>query len=178
MTSFVCRSCSAPLSEVLVDLGSSPLANSYLEPDKMQTGEVYYPLCVYLCHQCWLAQLPEFESSEGIFSDYAYFSSFSDSWLEHARRYVEGVSERFALGAGSRVIEIASNDGYLLQYFKERGVPCLGIEPAANVARRRSPKASKAGSNFSAASAPNGWPPKASTPTCSWATTCSPTCPI
>lgn len=134
MTSFACRSCSAPLSEVLVDLGSSPLANSYLEPEKMQTGEVYYPLCVYLCHQCWLAQLPEFESSEGIFSDYAYFSSFSDSWLDHARRYVEGVSERFGLGDKSQVIEIASNDGYLLQYFKAKGIPCLGIEPAANVA--------------------------------------------
>jgi SAM-dependent methyltransferase len=134
MTSFECRSCSAPLSEVLVDLGSSPLANSYLEPEKMQQGEVYYPLCVYLCHRCWLAQLPEFESSEGIFSDYAYFSSFSDSWLDHARRYVDAVAERFALGENSKVIEIASNDGYLLQYFKAKNIPCLGIEPAANVA--------------------------------------------
>ena len=135
MTPFECRSCSAPLSEVLVDLGSSPLANSYLEPEKMQQGEVYYPLCVYLCHRCWLAQLPEFESSEGIFSDYAYFSSFSDSWLDHARRYVDAMAERFGLGEGSRVIEIASNDGYLLQYFKARNIPCLGIEPAANVAQ-------------------------------------------
>ena len=135
MTTFNCRSCSAPLAEVLVDLGSSPLANSYLEPEAMQKGEVYYPLCVYLCHQCWLAQLPEFETSEGIFSDYAYFSSYSDSWLDHARRYVEAVSERFALGPASQVIEIASNDGYLLQYFQQRGVPCLGIEPAANVAK-------------------------------------------
>ncbi len=135
MTTFQCRSCTAPLSEVLVDLGSSPLANSYLEPHQMQQGEVYYPLCVYLCHQCWLAQLPEFETAEGIFSEYTYFSSYSDSWLDHARRYVEAVSERFGLGAESRVIEIASNDGYLLQYFKERGVPCLGIEPAGNVAK-------------------------------------------
>ena len=135
MTEFSCRSCSAPLSEVLVDLGSSPLANSYLEPHQMQKGEVYYPLAVYLCHQCWLAQLPEFESAEGIFSEYTYFSSYSDSWLDHARRYVEAMSERFGLGERSQVIEIASNDGYLLQYFKQRGVPCLGIEPAGNVAK-------------------------------------------
>jgi len=135
MATLICRSCSAPLSEVLVDLGASPLANSYIEPHQMQKGEVYFPLCVYLCHQCWLAQLPEFESPEGIFSEYTYFSSYSESWLEHARRYVEAMSQRFDLGEQSQVIEIASNDGYLLQYFKERGVPCLGIEPAANVAK-------------------------------------------
>ena len=135
MTTFHCRSCSAPLAEVLVDLGSSPLSNSYLEPQQMQQGELYYPLCVYLCHQCWLAQLPEFESAEGIFSEYTYFSSYSDSWLEHARTYVAAMTERFGLGAGSQVIEIASNDGYLLQYFKERAIPCLGIEPAGNVAK-------------------------------------------
>ncbi len=178
MTSFACRSCSAPLSEVLVDLGSSPLANSYLEPEKMQTGEVYYPLCVYLCHQCWLAQLPEFESSEGIFSDYAYFSSFSDSWLDHARRYVEAVSERFGLGERSQVIEIASNDGYLLQYFKERkAFPAWASSRPPTWPKRRSPKASPAGSSSSAARAPAGWSRKASPPTSCWATTCWPTCP-
>src|SRR5262249_33509849 len=129
--------CGAPLREVLVDLGSSPLANSYLEPEKMQQGEAFYPLCVYLCTECWLAQLPEFElaGAEEIFSEYTYFSSFSDSWLDHARRYVEAVSERFGLGEGSQVIEIASNDGYLLQYFQAKGIPCLGIEPAGNVAK-------------------------------------------
>jgi SAM-dependent methyltransferase len=129
-----CRSCGAPLSEVLVDLGSSPLANAILAPAQMQQGEVYFPLCVYLCESCWLAQLAEFESPEGIFHDYTYFSSYSDSWLAHAKRYVEQVTPRFGLGSGSRVVELASNDGYLLQYFQELGIPILGIEPAANVA--------------------------------------------
>lgn len=135
MTTLSCRSCGERLTETLVDLGSSPLANAILEPDHLQQGEVYYPLCVYLCHHCWLAQLAEFESPAGIFSDYTYFSSYSESWLAHAQRYVETVSARFGLNERSQVIEIASNDGYLLQYFQQRGVPCLGIEPAANVAK-------------------------------------------
>jgi SAM-dependent methyltransferase len=97
-------------------------------------AEPYYPLTVYVCERCLLVQLPESESPEAIFSDYAYFSSYSNSWLEHARRYVEAMIERFGLGASSQVVEIASNDGYLLQYFAARGVPVLGIEPAANVA--------------------------------------------
>jgi SAM-dependent methyltransferase len=122
------------LADVVADLGSSPLANSYLEPADLQRAEPFYPLCVYLCRRCFLVQLPEFETPEAIFGDYAYFSSYSTSWVEHARRYVAMASERFALGPRHRVLEIASNDGYLLRWFVERGVEVLGIEPAANVA--------------------------------------------
>ncbi len=135
MTSFKCRFCGTPLSHVVADLGSSPLSNSYLSAEQMQQAEATFPLCVYLCDECLLVQLPEFESPEAIFDDtYAYFSSYSDSWLDHAQRYVEMMIERFGLSQQHRVIEIASNDGYLLRFFKQRGVPVLGIEPAANVA--------------------------------------------
>ncbi|NJL27768.1 MAG: class I SAM-dependent methyltransferase [Thermoanaerobaculia bacterium] len=134
MTPFPCRFCAEPLSEVVVDLGSSPLANSLLDATKLQQMEPTFPLCVYLCTECMLVQLPAFESPEAIFSDYVYFSSFSDSWLAHAQRYVETMIERFAITPAQQVVEIASNDGYLLRFFHERGVPVLGIEPAANVA--------------------------------------------
>ncbi|HEY2293441.1 MAG TPA: class I SAM-dependent methyltransferase [Thermoanaerobaculia bacterium] len=133
-TGLSCRFCGAPLSEVFVDLGASPLANSYLEPEDLARAEAFYPLCVYVCGECLLVQLPEEERPEAIFSDYAYFSSYSDSWLRHAKTYAEAMIERFGFGAGTQVIEIASNDGYLLRWFKERGVPVLGIEPARNVA--------------------------------------------
>ncbi len=129
-----CRFCSAPARTVVVDLGSSPLANSYLEPEALDAPEVRYPLCAVLCEACWLVQLPEVATPEAIFSSYAYFSSFSPSWLRHAESYVETVAPRFGLGAESLVVEVASNDGYLLQYFRQRGVPVLGIEPARNVA--------------------------------------------
>ena len=129
-----CRSCSEPLARVFVDLGSSPLANSFLDEGALARAETFHPLCVYLCEKCWLCQLPESASPHELFSDYAYFSSFSTSWLEHARRYVEAMIDRLALGPGHQVVEIASNDGYLLRNFQERGVPVLGIEPAANVA--------------------------------------------
>jgi hypothetical protein len=129
-----CRFCGAPLSEVFVDLGASPLANSYLEPEDLVRAEAFYPLCVYVCGECLLVQLPEEERPEAIFSDYAYFSSYSDSWLRHAKTYAEAMIERFGFGAGTQVIEIASNDGYLLRWFKEKGIPVLGIEPAGNVA--------------------------------------------
>ena len=129
-----CRFCGAPLSEVFVDLGASPLANSYLEPEDLRKAEAFYPLRVYVCGECLLVQLPEEERPEAIFSDYAYFSSYSDSWLLHAKTYAEAMIERFGLGAGTQAIEIASNDGYLLRWFKERGVPVLGIESAGNVA--------------------------------------------
>ena len=134
MTPFSCRFCGTPLSQVVADLGASPLSNSYLRPDRLQQAEATYPLCAYLCENCLLVQLPEFERPEAIFSDYAYFSSYSSSWLDHARRYVEMMIERFGISERHRVIEVASNDGYLLRFFKERGVPVLGIEPAANVA--------------------------------------------
>jgi len=133
-TSSLCRFCSTPLEHIFVDLGMSPLANSYLKMEQLQQMEPFYPLMTYVCGNCHLVQLPEFESPEHIFSDYAYFSSYSDSWLKHAKDYTDMMIDRFGFDHGSRVIEIASNDGYLLQYFKEKGIPVLGIEPAKNVA--------------------------------------------
>jgi SAM-dependent methyltransferase len=130
-----CRFCRAPLETEFVDLGSSPLANSYLSAQQLAEMEPFYPLTVYVCGECFLVQLPSVVTSEHIFSDYAYFSSYSDSWLAHARAYVEMAAERFGVDETSLVVEIASNDGYLLQYFRERHVPVLGIEPAANIAR-------------------------------------------
>lgn len=129
-----CRACRAPLTHTVADLGLSPLANSYVPPERAGQGEMFYPLHAYVCERCWLVQLEAFESPEHIFSDYAYFSGFSAGWLRHAERYVAAMTERFALGPNSKVIEVASNDGYLLQYFVARGVPVLGVEPAANVA--------------------------------------------
>ena len=129
-----CRSCGAPLTRTVADLGLSPLANSYVPPERAGQGEMVYPLHAFVCEQCWLVQLEAFESPEHIFSDYAYFSGFSTGWLSHAERYVAAMTERFQLGPHSKVVEVASNDGYLLQYFVARGVPVLGVEPAANVA--------------------------------------------
>ena len=129
-----CRLCSAPLRHVFCDLGSSPLSNSYLRAEQLHEGESYYPLKVYVCEQCLLVQLPEFEAPESIFSDYAYFSSYSESWLRHAARYVDEVTSEFGLGPASLVTEVASNDGYLLKNFVAKGIPVRGIEPAANVA--------------------------------------------
>ncbi|MCH9651626.1 MAG: class I SAM-dependent methyltransferase [Deltaproteobacteria bacterium] len=129
-----CRFCARPLETTFVDLGLSPLSNSYVKPENLGRPEVFYPLHVFLCDACLLVQLPEEEAPEKIFSDYAYFSSFSDSWLEHCERYAAQVVERFGLGKEHLVMELASNDGYLLQYFKARDLPVLGIEPAGNVA--------------------------------------------
>lgn len=129
-----CRSCGSTLEQNFLDLGMSPLANSYIKPEQRNRMEPFYPLHVYVCGQCLLVQLEEFTSPHDIFSDYAYFSSFSDSWLAHAKAYVDMIAERFSLGRDSRVVEIASNDGYLLQNFAARGIPALGVEPAANVA--------------------------------------------
>ena len=129
-----CRFCAAPLSSVFVDLGSSPLANSYLTLEQSRHAEPFYPLKAYVCGQCFLVQLDVQQSPDRLFSDYAYFSSFTDSWVRHAREYVGDVVERLGLNAASTVVEIASNDGYLLQHFVERQVPVLGIEPAGNVA--------------------------------------------
>jgi SAM-dependent methyltransferase len=129
-----CRFCGAPLSESFCDLGASPLANRYLRADQLSAMEPTYPLHAYVCGECFLVQLEAFETPEAIFSDYAYFSSYSESWLAHASRFAQAAAARLSLGAGSLVMEVASNDGYLLQYFRERGVPVLGIEPAANVA--------------------------------------------
>lgn len=129
-----CRFCDKELSDVFVSLGSSPLSNSYLVKEQLNRAEAFYPLCVYICSECLLVQLPEFEKPEKIFTDYAYFSSYSDSWLKHSREYAEMMIERFGINEESFVVEIASNDGYLLQYFKEGGIPVLGVEPARNVA--------------------------------------------
>ncbi len=130
-----CRFCSAPLTKVFADLGMSPLANSYLSPEQGNGMEPFYPLRALVCDGCFLVQLEEFETPEHIFGDYAYFSSYSTTWLDHSKRYVEAMTERFALDESSHVVEIASNDGYLLQFFTERQIPVLGIEPAANVAK-------------------------------------------
>ena len=130
----LCRSCGAELNHTFVDLGMSPLANSYIKPEGLNRMEPFYPLHVYVCEKCLLVQLEQFSSPHDIFSDYAYFSSFSDSWLAHAKAYVEMIVERFHLGQKAKVVEIASNDGYLLKNFVARGIPVLGVEPAANVA--------------------------------------------
>jgi len=129
-----CRFCGTALQHVFVDLGMSPMANSYLKPHQLNRMEPFYPLRAFVCEQCFLVQLEEFESPDHIFSDYAYFSSISDLFLRHAKDYVDMAMDRFKLGPDSYVVEIASNDGYLLQNFVKRGVPVLGIEPAKNVA--------------------------------------------
>ena len=131
----VCRFCGAALQRTFVDLGMSPLCETYPSAADLNRGEVYYPLHVYVCEKCLLVQLEKYESPEKIFSDYAYFSSYSDSWLKHAENYCDKMAMRFGLTAKSLVIEVASNDGYLLQYFVRQNVPVLGIEPAANVAK-------------------------------------------
>lgn len=129
-----CRFCNTPLRYSLVDLGMAPLSNAYLKTEDLERAEAFYPLHARVCPACRLVQLPEFQSPEQIFGHYAYFSSYSDSWLDHARRYAAAMIDRFGFGERSSVVEIASNDGYLLQFFKAHGVPVLGIEPARNVA--------------------------------------------
>jgi len=130
-----CRFCETPLRHTFVDLGMSPLSNSYLKPEDSQKMEPFYPLHVYICENCYLVQLPEFQSPEKIFRDYAYFSSYSETWLNHAKVYAQLMIDRFGFTTKSHVIEIASNDGYLLRYFKEKNIPVLGVEPAHNVAQ-------------------------------------------
>jgi SAM-dependent methyltransferase len=134
MGALSCNFCRRPLSRTFVDLGMVPLVSSYLQAADLHRAEVFYPVRVYVCDGCYLVQLPPAETPEKLFSDYPYFSSVSASWLKHAKAYVEQMMEQFQFDSRSQVIEIASNDGYLLQYFREKGVPVLGIEPAANVA--------------------------------------------
>ena len=129
-----CRFCRAPLRRTFVDLGMSPLCESYLTGDQLNQMEPFFPLRVYVCRECFLVQLEAYVSAEHIFSDYAYFSSYSDSWVEHCRVYTEQMVDRFRLGSEHHVVELASNDGYLLQHFMAKGIPVLGVEPAANVA--------------------------------------------
>src|SRR6185437_11524531 len=134
MKSASCRFCGRSLTHTFVDLGMSPLCESYISFEQLNYMEPFYPLHVYVCDNCFLVQLLEYVSPDRIFSDYAYFSSYSDSWLKHAQNYAEMAIARFELDSKSQVVEIASNDGYLLQYFVQRGIPVLGVEPAANVA--------------------------------------------
>lgn len=129
-----CRYCAKPLKKTFVDLGMSPLCQTHIEPDRLNFMEPFFPLHVYVCGGCFLVQLPEHVAPKDIFVEYAYFSSFSDTWLSHARDYAEMMSKRLRLDSRSLVMELASNDGYLLQYFVAKGIPVLGIEPARNVA--------------------------------------------
>lgn len=131
-----CRFCRTPLEHTFVDLGVSPLSNSYLEPEDLNAMEPFYPLHVYVCAECFLVQLEEMSTPQNIFSDYAYFSSFSESWLAHAKGFAEMAVKRFNLDESSRVVEIGSNDGYLLRFFMEKKIPVLGVEPASNVAEK------------------------------------------
>jgi SAM-dependent methyltransferase len=130
-----CRFCGNSLKHTFVDLGMSPLCESFLTANQLNQMEAFYPLHVFVCETCFLVQLPEYVAPEQIFTEYAYFSSYSESWLRHARNYVEMISSRLRLGPSSLVVELASNDGYLLQNFVAKGVPVLGVEPAKNVAR-------------------------------------------
>jgi hypothetical protein len=130
-----CRFCGTPLSSTFVDLGMSPLCESFLAANQINGMEPFYPLHVFVCDRCFLVQLEQYVRPEDIFTEYAYFSSYSDSWLDHCRRYTDKMASKLNLGANSSVIELASNDGYLLQYFVEKSIPVLGIEPAANVAK-------------------------------------------
>jgi hypothetical protein len=130
-----CRFCGAGLRRTFADLGMSPLCETYPSREELNRGEVYYPLHVYVCERCFLVQLDEYESPATIFSDYPYFSSYSDSWLKHAENYCCKMITRLGLQEEAFVVEVASNDGYLLQYFVREGIPVLGIEPAANVAK-------------------------------------------
>src|SRR6476646_10427725 len=129
-----CRLCSSPLQRTFVDLGKSPLCESFLTAEQLDQVEPFYPLHVRICDECLLVQLEPYVPADEIFRDYAYFSAYSDSWVAHAAAYTELAVERFGLGPESLVLELASNDGYLLQHFVQRGIPALGIDPAANVA--------------------------------------------
>jgi C-methyltransferase C-terminal domain/Putative zinc binding domain/Methyltransferase domain len=136
-SSYSCRSCGANLSHSFVDLGTAPPCQRHVVPGKFDHAEATYPLHAFVCDQCWLVQVPAYLAADELFDEqYAYFSSFSTSWLAHCEKYVEMAARRFKLGSASKVVEIASNDGYLLQYFVKRGVPVLGIEPTANTAAK------------------------------------------
>ena len=136
-----CRFCKTPLAHVFIDLNNSPASNSFLTKEQLNEPEIFYPLKVFICDKCFLVQVDEYKKSDAIFSsDYVYFSSFSTSWLAHAKEYTKKMTDRFALNANSKVVEIASNDGYLLQYFKEQNIPVLGIEPTANTAKAAAQK--------------------------------------
>ncbi|MFY9987512.1 MAG: class I SAM-dependent methyltransferase [Chthoniobacterales bacterium] len=135
ITTARCLFCKAPLRHTFVDLGMSPLCESYRTSEQLNQMEPFYPLHVNVCEECFLVQLEQYVSAEHIFTEYAYFSSFSDSWLKHSSNYADMISSRLGLGCQSLAVELASNDGYLLQYFVKKGIPVLGVEPAVNVAK-------------------------------------------
>jgi Putative zinc binding domain len=145
-----CRFNGQPLHHTFVDLGMSPLANSYLSAEHLNQAEKFYPLHAYVSEDTLLVQLEQFETPDHIFSDYAYFSSYSESWLRHAEAYTNLMVDTFGFNQSHQVVEIASNDGYLLQYFVQKGIPVLGIEPAANIAEVANPKAFPRSPSFSA----------------------------
>src|SRR3990167_2217353 len=158
-----CRGCGAGLHVPLIDLGTAPPSNAYLRADQLDQAEQWVPLRVQVCDSCWLVQTEDYRSAASLFdADYAYFSSYSSSWLEHAQRYVTQMVEHFGLHAQSRVVEIAANDGYLLQYVAQRGIPCLGVEPTASTARAAREKGLQIrelffGEDTAAALAAEGW---------------------
>jgi hypothetical protein len=147
-TQHACRLCGAELTHTFVDLGMSPLCESYLPAERLDDPETFYPLHVRLCANCLLVQLPAYVPGEDIFSDYAYFSSYSDSWVAHAKRYADEMTARLGLTTASLVTEVASNDGYLLQHFHAAGIPVLGVEPAANVAKAAQAKGIRTEARF------------------------------
>lgn len=132
---YPCRFCGAPVTRTFADLGQTPPSNSFVPADAADIGETCLPLRAFVCGACFLVQIGEYRSPQAIFEEYAYFSSFSDTWLAHSKRYADAITQRLRLGTKSFVVEIASNDGYLLKNFKEQNIPCLGIEPAKNVAK-------------------------------------------
>jgi len=131
---FQCRFCGETLKYTFVDLGMHPLCESFVSLDRLNRMEPFYPLHTFVCHNCFLVQLEEYVDPRSIFTEYAYFSSYSEEWLTHAKNYVTMIIDKLGLDENSRVVEVASNDGYLLQYFVERGIPVYGVEPAVNVA--------------------------------------------
>lgn len=163
MSIVTCMSCGAPLSRVVCDLGLSPISNAFIKPEAAGKGEMFYPLKTCVCEACWLVQLESSPDSSAHFhEDYVYFSSFSSGWVEHARRYVEAMTARLSLDSQSRVMELASNDGYLLQFFGKAGIPALGIEPTANTAAAARLKGVETremffGRDSAAALAADGW---------------------
>jgi len=132
---YVCRCCASTIKDIFLDLGKTPLANSFLKKSNLKKKEKVYPLKTYVCKNCFLVQLPKYSNPQKIFSEYAYFSSYSSDWLNHAKNYVKIITKKLKLNSQHMVIEIASNDGYLLQYFLIKKIPVLGIEPAKNIAK-------------------------------------------
>ncbi len=173
-----CRFCGSKLEHTFVDLGMSPLCESFLPADHLNQMEPFYPLHVHVCGDCFLVQLETYVTPEHIFSDYAYFSSYSDSWLAHAKCYTDLMVERFGINTKSFVVELASNDGYLLQYFVEKRVPALGIEPAANVAEVAVKKGVPTLVKFFGRETASELVASENKLICFWATTCSLRCRI